>query len=178
MSDHDTELEDQLADARAQIEALQGSAADAEARAATERDEINAAKGEHDALRSQLAEAEGARNEAHGTIAELEARADDVRGQLRDAVVKYREARLSAAPDIPHDLVPEHETVEEIDREFEAAQRVVGQLREKIEREAVEQARAARVPAGAPARRPADVSSLSPGEKIKLGLQRLDQTGR
>jgi hypothetical protein len=92
-----------------------------------------------------------------------------VRGQLRDAVVRYREARLAASPDIPHDLVPELETVEDIDREFESAQRVVGQLREKIEREAVAQARSARVPAGAPARREADVSSLSPSEKIKLG---------
>lgn len=71
---------------------------------------------------------------------------------------------------------PKHAPIADI-REFEAAQRVVGQLREKIEREAVEQARAARVPAGAPARRGADVSSLSPGEKIKLGLQRLDRTG-
>lgn len=177
MSDNDTELEEQLADARAQIEALQAAAADAEARAATARDEVTAAKGEHDALRTQLAEAEGARDQANGTIAELESHADAVRGQLRDAVAKYREARLGGAPDIPHDLVPEHETVDEIDREFEAAQRVVGQLREKIEREAVEQARAARVPPGAPARRGQDVSSLSPGEKIKLGLQRLDRTG-
>jgi len=116
MSDNDNELEEQLADARAQIEALQAAAAGAEARAATARDEVMAARAEH-------------------------------------------------------------ETVEEIDREFEAAQRVVGQLREKIEREAVEQARAARVPPGAPARRGQDVSSLSPGEKIKLGLQRLDRTG-
>ena len=178
MSDNESELEEQLADARVQIEALQAAAADAEARAATARDEVNAARAEHDALRSQLADAQGARDEAHGTIAELESRADEARGQLRDAVVRYREARLSAAPDIPHDLVPEHDTVEEIDREFEAAQRVVGQLREKIEREAVEQARAARVPAGAPARRSQDVSSLSPGEKIKLGLERLDRSGR
>ena len=178
MSDNESELEEELADARAQIEALQAAAADAEARVATARDEVNAARAEHDALRSQLAEAEGARDEAHGTIAELESRADETRGQIRDAVARYRQARLSAAPDIPHDLVPEHETVEEIDREFEAAQRVVGQLREKIEREAVEQARAARVPPGAPARRAQDVSSLSPGEKIKLGLERLDRTGR
>jgi peptidoglycan hydrolase CwlO-like protein len=59
MSDNENELEEQLADARAQIEALQASAADAEARAATARDEITAAKGDHDALRTQLAEAEG-----------------------------------------------------------------------------------------------------------------------
>ncbi|MEO8457470.1 MAG: hypothetical protein ABI559_06630 [Chloroflexota bacterium] len=178
MSDNDNELEEQLAEARAQIESLQGAAADAEARAATAREELSAARNEQDGLRSQLAESEEARGLAASTIAELEARAESVRGELRGAVAKYRAARLSAAPDIPHDLVPEHETVEDVDREFESAQRVVGQLREKIEREAVEQARAARVPAGAPARRGTDVSSLSAGEKIKLGLQRLDRTGR
>jgi chromosome segregation ATPase len=170
----DTELEEQLAEARAQIESLQATAADAEARAATARADVKTAKDEQDGLRTQLAETEGAREAAQGQIADLESQAAGVRGQLRDAVVRYREARLAASPDIPHDLVPELETVEEIDREFESAQRVVGQLREKIEREAVAQARSARVPAGSPARREADVSSLSPSEKIKLGLQRLD----
>jgi chromosome segregation ATPase len=176
MSDYDGELEEQLAEARAQIEALQAAAADAEARAATARDELKASRDEHEALRSQLAATEGEREEARGAVTELEAMAEATRGQLRDAVARYREARLSAAPDIPHDLVPAHATIEEIDREFEAAERVVGQLREKIAREAVEQARAARVPAGAPARRGPDVSSLSASEKIKLGLQRLDRS--
>ena len=64
MSDNDNELEEQLADARAQIETLQTAAADAEARAATARDEVTAARGEHDAMRSQLADAEGARDQA------------------------------------------------------------------------------------------------------------------
>ncbi len=178
-SDTDNELEEQLAEARAQIESLQATAADAEARAATARAESQAAREEHEALRATLAETEGARDAAQGQIAELESQAGAVRGQLRDAVVRYREARLASAPDIPHDLVPELESVEEIDREFESAQRVVGQLRDKIEREAIEQARTARVPAGAPARREADVSNLSASEKIKLGLQRLEgRSGR
>jgi chromosome segregation ATPase len=173
-SETDTELEEQLAEARAQIESLQATAADAEARAATARDEAKAVREEHDGLRTQLAETEGARDAAQRQIADLELRAAAVGGQLRDAVVKYREARLASAPDIPHDLVPELETVDDIDREFESAQRVVGQLREKIEREAIEQARSARVPAGSPARREADLSGLSASEKIKLGLQRLE----
>lgn len=148
--DSDTnELEDQLAEAFARIEELQTEAADAEARAATAQAELGAATEAQEALR----------------------------GQLREAAVKYREARFAATPDVPQDLVPELATIEEIDREFESAVRVVGQLREKLEKEAAEQKRTARVPIGAPARRQADVSSLSASEKIRLGLQRLEERG-
>ena len=68
-------------------------------------------------------------------------------------------------------MVPESEDLEEIDRGLEEAQRVVGQVREKLQEEALEAARTFRVPAGSPPQRAADVSSLSPNEKIKLGLQ-------
>jgi len=118
---------------------------------------------------------ESVRDIAQGRTAEVEADAEGLRGQLREAAAKYREARFAATPDVPEDLVPELATIEEIDREFEAAQRVVGQLREKLEQEAADQKRRTRVPAGAPARRQADVSSLSASEKIRLGLQRLDE---
>lgn len=142
-----TELEDQLAEAFARIDELQTSAADAEARAATAQVELIAA------------------TQAH----------DDLRGQLREAALKYREARFAATPDVPQDLVPELETIEEIDREFESAVRVVDQLREKLEKEAAHQKRTGRVPAGSPERRQADLSSLPASEKIRLGLQRLDE---
>lgn len=171
------ELEEQLIDARAQIETLQATAADAEARATTARAELKTAADVQEELRSQLAEAEADRNAAHGRVAQLESDGEGLRGQLREAAVKYREVRFAAAPDVPQDLVPELATIEEIDREFESAMRVVGQLREKLEKEAAEQKRSARVPAGAPARRQADVSSLSASEKIRLGLQRLEERG-
>ena len=161
------ELEEQLAEARAQIEALQASAADAEARATT-------ARAERDGLREQMTEAEAARDAALGRIGEIESEAEGLRGELRSAAVKYRAARLASDTDVPEELVPELGTIEEIDREFESAQRVVGQLREQLGRDAAAQARTVRVPAGSPARREADVSSLSSGEKIRLGLQRLD----
>jgi chromosome segregation ATPase len=142
-----SELEEQLAEAFARIEELQTSAADAEARAATAQAELKAA--------------------AHSQ--------EELREMLREAASRYRAARLAATPEVPEDLVPELETIEEIDREFESAVRVVEQLREKLEKEA--KPRVARVPAGSPARREADVSSLSPGEKIRLGLQSLEERG-
>jgi chromosome segregation ATPase len=141
-----TELEEQLAEALARIDELQMEAADAQARAATVQAELKAA--------------------AHSQ--------EELRSMLREAAGKYRAARLAATPDVPADLVPELETIEEIDREFESATRVVEQLREKLEKEAAKSVRG-RVPAGSPARREADVSSLSPGEKIRLGLRRLEE---
>ena len=176
--DSDTnELEEQLTEAYAQIETLQASAADAEARATTASADLKAAVDAQEDLQSQLVEAEADRNAAQGRVAQLELDGEGLRGQLREAALKYREVRLAAAPDVPQDLVPELATIEEIDREFESAMRVVGQLREKLEKEAAEQKRTTRVPAGAPARRQVDVSSLSASEKIRLGLQRLEERG-
>lgn len=170
-----SELEEQLAEALARIESLQTGAADAEARYATARAELKAATDAQSEVLARLESAEAERDAAQGRIAELEADGEGLRGQLREAAVKYRQARLAAAPEVPHDLVPELQTIEEIDREFESAVRVVGQLREKLEREAAERKPArGRVPVGAPARRQHDLSSLSPGEKIRIGLQRLD----
>ena len=68
---------------------------------------------------------------------------------------------------------------QQIERDFEAAQRVVGELRKRIEDDAEAEKRSARVPPGSPTRRAPDVSSLSPTEKITLGLQqRAEREGR
>lgn len=149
-----SEVEEQLAEAQAQIEALQSAAADAAARAATLEEKLS------------QAEAEFARA-ASASEAEL----SEARSQLREAAGKYREARLASAPDVPQDLVPLAESLAEIDEGFEAAQRVVSRLRERMQ----EERQAARVPVGSPARRAADLSGLSATEKIKLGLQQLSE---
>ena len=170
-----TELEDKLAEANAQIEALQSTAADAEARAATVRAELLAAREGEAALHAQISDAEAARELVAGELAGLRDETEGLRGMLRDAAGKYRTARLAAAPDVPAELVPELQTIDEIDREFEAAQRVVGSLRERLQQEALEERRSARVPAGSPGRRPQDLSSLSTTEKIRAGLQQLSE---
>jgi chromosome segregation ATPase len=167
------ELEEQLAEALAQVDSLQTAAADAEARAATAREDLRAVRAAESEARAQLTDAETARDSGAAELALTRAEAAEARSQVREAALRYREARLAAAPEVPHDLVPELETLEEIDREFEAAQRIVAQLREKMGEEAQRQNRTARVPAGAPARRSADVSGLSASEKIRLGLQQL-----
>ncbi len=159
-------LNEQLADAQAQIDSLQGQAADAEARAATARSELGDAQ-------QRLSEMEEALQAANAELAardeRLAALQDELReaqATLREAALKYREARLAASPHVPADLVP-GETLSEIDEQFEAAERVVSRLRDKLQ----EESQASRVPVGSPLRRPPDLSALSPQEKIKLGLQ-------
>jgi len=139
-------LKEQLADSLAQIDSLQAAVADAEARAATHNERIVALQGEMEAARSE--------NER-------------VSARLRDSALKYREARLAASPHIPADLVVAEE-IEEIDEQLAAAERVVSQTRERLEKE---RRQSSPVPAGSPVRRAPDLSGLPAAEKIKLGLQ-------
>ncbi len=153
-------LHDELADARTQVERLQLEAADAQARAqraiaeaAELRDEVRtsaesaaAAAGDASALREQLAAAEG---------------------QLRVSAERYRDLVVRTEPALPAELIA-GETIDDVDASVEAARDVVGRVRAHIDA----QAQSARVPAGAPQRSGPDVSSLSPEQKIRIGLAR------
>ena len=140
-------LKEELADALVQMDSLQAAVADAEARAATGRDRLAGLQGELEAVRGE--------NERLGA-------------RLRESAIKYRDARLAAAPEIPSDLVTAEE-MEEIEGQLAAAERVVSEMREKMERERRRETPA--VPAGAPVRRAPDFSGLPPAEKIRVGLQ-------
>ena len=178
-------LHEQLADAQAQIEGLQSATADAEARAATAQAELVEARQRTSQLETELAAREERLGALQGELDAAQAARDgaqtelvDARSQIRDAAFKYRDARLAAAPQIPQDLVPVPtdaptgaDALDEIDQQFEAAQRVVDQLRGKLE----EEKQSVRVPVGSPPRRPPDLSGLSPTEKIKLGLEQLSE---
>ena len=146
-----TALKEELAEAIGQVESLQATAADAEARAATQAERVGAVEAELKAARSD---------------------GERLSGRLRESALKYREARLAAAPDIPPELVAGEE-LEEIDEQLAAAERVVSQVQERAEKERRRESPA--VPAGSPVRRAPDYSQLPPAEKIKLGLQQLSE---
>lgn len=167
----DDDADERLAEAQARIEALEAAAADAEARAATALEQLIADGEARSDLEARLAEATAAREAAEGELARSRSEAGEARSKLAEAAVRYREAKLAAAPEIPHELVPAAESLIEIDEAFEAARRVAAQLRERIE----DERQSARVPVGAPSRRPADLSALSASEKIRLGLQQLSE---
>ncbi len=141
-------LKEQLADATSQVDSLQAAVADAEARATTHSDRAAALQNELEAARSD--------NERLGA-------------RLSESALKYREARLAASPGIPPDLVTGTE-VEEIDEQFSAAERVVSEMRERMEKE---RRGSSPIPAGSPVRRAPDYSGLPSAEKIKMGLQQL-----
>lgn len=142
-------LKEQLSEAQAQVDSLQAAVADAEARAATHSDRIATLQGDLDAARAD---------------------SERLSSRLRESALKYREARLAASPHIPPELVTSEEP-EEIDEQLAAAERVVSEMRERVEKERRQESAA--VPAGSPVRRAPDYSQLPPGEKIKLGLQQL-----
>ncbi len=142
-------LKEQLTDALAEIDSLQAAVADAEARAATEADRVASVQSEQEAARAE---------------------SERLSARLRETALKYREARLTAAPHIPADLVPGEE-LEEIDEQLTAAERVVSEMQERMEKERRQESPP--IPAGSPVRRAPDYSGLPAAEKIKLGLQHL-----
>ena len=167
----DEDSDERMAEAQAQIEALQTTAADAEARAATAKAQLAAVQEARASAESQLAEVASAREAAEGELSRLRSDVEEVHTRLSEAAVKYRAAKLAGAPEVPADLVPESESLAEIDEGFEAAQRVVGQLRERM----AEERQSARVPVGSPSRRAPDLSGLSAAEKIRVGLRELSE---
>jgi hypothetical protein len=137
-----------------ETERLRMALAEADARA---RD----AAAEADAMRAALS---AAQDEA----ADLRSRLDGAAEARTAGAVRYRELLLRAEPDVPADLVS-GDSIEAVDASFAAARETVARVRSHIDA----QAHAARVPAGAPPRSAPDISSLTPEQKIRHGLQRL-----
>jgi len=160
-----TALQDELAEAKTEVDRLQTMAADREARAAHLEETLAQLREEHSQLSASLGEAEAQLAARDDELTALREQVEGLQASLKAAASKYRSALLASQPEVPPDLVS-GETVEEVDQQLEAALRMIAQLRGHLE----SQAQAARVPTGAPARRAPDLSALSPAEKIVHGL--------
>lgn len=84
---------------------------------------------------------------------------------LDEAVAAYRRAVLAADPGLPPELVG-GSSIAEIDGAVEVARATVAKVRERVLTEA-----AKAVPAGSPGRTPLNLDSLTPREKIVLGIK-------
>lgn len=84
---------------------------------------------------------------------------------LSQAVSAYKTAVSQANPGVPGELIV-GDTIEAVDQSLESAKSLVSTVRATIDSEIA----AGKVPAGAPARTPLDLSALSPREKIQLAL--------
>jgi chromosome segregation ATPase len=151
-------LQDELTEARTEVDRLQTITADREARAAHLEETLAQLQEQQSQLSASLREAEAQLAARDEELAALRQEVEALRASLKAAASKYRDALLASQPEVPPDLVT-GETVE-------AALRMVAQLRGHLET----QAQALRVPSGAPARRAPDLSALSPTEKIVHGL--------
>jgi regulator of replication initiation timing len=159
-------LEEQLADAHAELEGLREQLA-------AEASRASGAESEADGLRQRLSAAEAALGEREQALASMTTEAEGLRtaaeeahASAREAAARYREVLLASEPSLPPELVG-GESVAEVDAAAESARATVAQVRQHLE----QQAQALRVPAGAPTRGAPDFGAMTPAEKIRLGLE-------
>ncbi|MEK7778141.1 MAG: hypothetical protein AAB303_05905 [Chloroflexota bacterium] len=115
--------------------------------------------------RSALQERDASLAEVRGILAQRDVELQALRHQLASATARYRQALLSAAPEIPEELV-NGITPEEVEASLARARQMVERIRSRIEAQIAEQ----RVPTGAPIRSAPDISGLSAQEKIAYAL--------
>ena len=152
-------VQEELAEARSELERIETQAADAEGRAAE--------------LELQLTELRERAGQAEGNERELAAaaeRTEALEAQVKSAAERYRTVALERSPELPEELVA-GDTVEEIDLAIERARETVSRVRGHLE----SRAQAGRVPVGAPVRSEPDRSAMSAEEKIKFGLQQQER---
>ena len=99
------------------------------------------------------------------SAAELEVKLAELEDSLAQAVSSYRALVVQANPGVPEELIT-GDNIEAIDKSVAAAQTLVEKVKKELEAEIA----GARVPAGAPLRTPADLSALSPQEKIQYAI--------
>jgi len=161
------EAQERLAEAQAEVERLQATAADGEARAAHLEEQNVRLRRDLEGAHQALAGADEQAAAHQERIGGLEGELSTTREQVQDAALRYREALLSASPEVPADMVG-GETLEEVEASLAAARQTVSQIRQHLE----SQTQSSRVPAGAPPRQAPDLSALTPEEKIRIGLER------
>jgi hypothetical protein len=102
---------------------------------------------------------------ANAQIDALEEKLAATGDSLVRAVNSYRDMIVQANPDIVEELIG-GDTIESLNESLEKARSLIGRVRQGLEAEII----LARVPAGAPERRPPDMSALSPREKIQYAI--------
>lgn len=99
------------------------------------------------------------------SAAELEAKLAALDESLAQAIVSYRALALKHNPNVPEEQLA-GDSIEAIDASLASAQALIDRVRQELEAEMA----AARIPAGAPPRTPADFSALSPRDKIQYAI--------
>jgi hypothetical protein len=159
-------LEEQLANAHADLERLNGQLAEARERNTVLEREAETLRQQTVAASAALAERESVLSARDVEIESLRSDVASAEGRATEAAQRFRAAVLAAEPDLPADLIS-GDSVEAIDASVAQARATVEQVRQHLE----QQARDLRISPGSPARGSPDLSALSAAEKIRLGLQ-------
>ena len=156
--------DEELARLRTEIEDVKAQLAAREAE--TEAHELRRieAAAENDRLRAEVAAASDAATAFDADVTAMRDELERADARLRDATESYRALVLDAEPWIADAL--EGDTVEALEASVVRARAVAARVRA----DALSQAQASRVPAGAPARGAPDVSHMTPEQKIRYGL--------
>jgi chromosome segregation ATPase len=99
------------------------------------------------------------------SAAESEQKRAELGASLEQAISSYRALAVKYNPAIPEEQIS-GDSIEAIDASLASAQALVNRVRQELEAEMA----AARIPAGAPLRTPADLSALSPRDKIQYAI--------
>ena len=98
-------------------------------------------------------------------VVESDGKFDSINDRLKNAVVAYKAVVVQANPYITEELITGN-TIDELNQSVEKAKALIAQVKTSIEAEIA----SSKVPAGAPARTPPDLSALSPREKIQYAV--------
>ena len=90
---------------------------------------------------------------------------DAVKNSLAEAVASYKATVAQANPEVLEELIT-GDTIESINESLREAKTLISKVRGGLEAEIT----SAKVPAGAPERKPLDLSALSPREKIQYAI--------
>jgi uncharacterized coiled-coil protein SlyX len=99
------------------------------------------------------------------SVTELEPKLGEAGERLAQAVSSYRALAVKSSPGVPKEAIV-GDSIEEIDASLAGVQALVDRVRQELEAEIA----TARIPAGAPQRTPADLSGLSPRDKIQYAI--------
>jgi ABC-type transporter Mla subunit MlaD len=147
-------------------EELEGSRVAELERLISERDEALAAKEQRIAeLERALAEKDNEIAALTQSAAELEQKLAEREESLAQAIASYKALIVKYNPGVAEEQLI-GDNIEEIDASLASAQALINRVRQELEAEIA----AARIPAGAPQRTPADLSALSPRDKIQYAI--------
>ena len=116
-------------------------------------------------LEQAIADKDSQINNLKQSLTESDEQQKRLSDSLAQAVASYRSLVISANPEVPEELIT-GDTIEAINQSLIKAKKLVSQVRQGLEAEAMQ----ARFPSGAPVRTPPDLSALSPKEKIQYAM--------